>query len=76
MKLPPLPKPFPAGYIAQSEYFHTDSKVRAIQREAALWALEEAAEYVEARGNTIAGAVGVELKWLSDDIRALKEQIE
>ena len=74
MKLPDLPPPDYLG--PEGSRRRTDDQVRAIQREAALWALEEAAKAFEAGGNTIAGSVGVELKWFSDDIRALKEQIE
>ena len=79
MKLPDLPEYAIGPTIDGIQYKSpglSKMQLRAIQREAALWALEEAAKAFEAGGNTIAGSVGVELKWFSDDIRALKEQIE
>lgn len=29
MIMPPLPEPFPAGYIAQTEYFYTADQMKA-----------------------------------------------
>ena len=41
--LPPLPKPFPAGYIAQTEYFYTAKQLRARDLEVARLVMEGAA---------------------------------
>ena len=43
MSLPPLPEPFPAGYIAQTEYFYTAEQMQAYGQQCREAALEEAA---------------------------------
>jgi hypothetical protein len=43
--LPPLPEPFPAGYIAQTEYFYTADQLRARDLEVARLVLEGAAQF-------------------------------
>ena len=44
MSLPPLPASFPAGYIAQTEYFYTAEQMQAFYKQGRAEALEEAAE--------------------------------
>ena len=66
IKLPLLPESFPAGYIAQTEYFYTREQLRARDIEVARCVLEAAASVCErkrmVRGGEIFGA----------EIRALK----
>lgn len=44
MSLPPLPESFPAGYIAQTEYFYTADQLKAYGQACREAALEEAAQ--------------------------------
>jgi hypothetical protein len=79
--LPPLPTPDGTLYgpdrTIRGHSFLT-TKVRTIQREAALWALEEAAKAFEAEANTWAAwpQAGAARRKGSAAIRALKENIE
>ena len=47
MIMPPLPEPFPAGYIAQTEYFYTAEQMQAYGQACRAAALEEAAMAAE-----------------------------
>ena len=47
MSFPPLPESFPAGYIAQTEYFYTADQLKAYGQACREQALEEAAMAAE-----------------------------
>ena len=47
MIMPPLPEPFPAGYIAQTEYFYTADQMKAYGQACREQALEWAAMAAE-----------------------------
>ena len=53
MSLPPLPESFPAGYIAQTEYFYTADQLKAYGQACREQALEEAATICDSLGGDI-----------------------
>ena len=76
--LPPLPKPFPAGYIAQTEYFYTAKQLRARDLEVARLVLEGAAkvltDYQIPVGNSAAGELACQ--WTYDALKECRDKIK
>jgi hypothetical protein len=68
MKLPLLPPPDYTSLDGMQRR-RTNDQVRMIQREAAIWAIEEAAKVCE-------GKIGLSAETCADAILALKEQID